>query len=97
MKLRPGQAGEYKRRHDALWPELKEELNRAGIRDFTIFLDEDDRTLFAFHLLTDDRPDTGQPGGVVQRRWWKHMEPLMECNEDSSPKIWPLKEVFFME
>ena len=97
MRLYPGMAEEYKKRHDEIWPDLKEELRQAGLREFSIFLDDDGINLFAFHLLTPDRIDEGQPGGEVQRRWWKYMEPLMECNEDSSPRIWPLKEVFYMK
>ena len=97
MKLHPGNVEEYKKRHDEIWPELKEELHEAGLREFSIFLDEDNLTLFAFHLLTADRDNPDQPGGEVQRRWWKYMESLMECNPDSSPKIWPLKEVFYLK
>ena len=37
MKLHPGQIGEYKRRHDALWPELAELLRETGVRDYSIF------------------------------------------------------------
>jgi len=47
MKLRPGAAAEYKRRHDELWPELAAELKAAGISDYSIFLDEETPTLFA--------------------------------------------------
>ena len=47
MKLRPGCKAEYKKRHDAIWPELKDLLKKAGIRDYTIYLDEETNTLFA--------------------------------------------------
>ena len=30
-------------------------------------------------------------------KWWRYMEPLMECNEDSSPKIEPIPQVFHMD
>lgn len=32
-----GQLEEYKRRHDAIWPELAEVLRDAGIRNYTIW------------------------------------------------------------
>ncbi|MEO6039555.1 MAG: L-rhamnose mutarotase, partial [Saprospiraceae bacterium] len=38
MKLQPGKAAEYRRRHDALWPELADLLRETGIRDYSIFL-----------------------------------------------------------
>ncbi len=47
MKLKPGFEAEYKKRHDAIWPELSRELKRAGISDYSIFLDQRTLTLFA--------------------------------------------------
>lgn len=32
----PGKLDEYVRRHNAIWPELKEVLHQAGIRNYTI-------------------------------------------------------------
>jgi len=40
MKLKVGYEVEYKKRHDEIWPELKEKLSRAGIYDYSIFLDK---------------------------------------------------------
>ena len=40
MKLNPGQAAEYKKRHDGIWPELKKELRDAGVYDYNIFLEK---------------------------------------------------------
>jgi len=33
MKLKPGYASEYKKRHDEIWPELKKLLEDSGISD----------------------------------------------------------------
>jgi L-rhamnose mutarotase len=41
MKLKPGVAAEYKKRHDEIWPELAAELRAAGVSDYSIFLDEE--------------------------------------------------------
>jgi arylsulfatase len=40
LKLKPGMGEEYKKRHDAIWPELSKAIRDAGISDFSIFLDE---------------------------------------------------------
>jgi len=63
MQLKPGQAAEYERRHDAIWPELVELLKQAGISDYSIFLDETTGTLFA--VLRQRRSPDGHvaPGG----------------------------------
>jgi len=41
MKLKAGYEKEYKKRHDEIWPELKEKLSRAGIYNYSIFLDKE--------------------------------------------------------
>ena len=40
MQLKPGYEAEYKKRHDEIWPELAEELGKAGVSDYSIFLDD---------------------------------------------------------
>ena len=40
MKLKQGCVEEYKKRHDEIWPELKQLLKDAGIGDYSIFFDE---------------------------------------------------------
>lgn len=47
MQLYPGYEEEYKKRHDAIWPELKAILKSAGIHHYAIYLDEDNHVLFA--------------------------------------------------
>ena len=47
MFLKPGFKEEYKRRHAAVWPEMKQLLHDGGVFDYSIYLDEDTNTLFA--------------------------------------------------
>ena len=46
MTLNPGMAEEYRKRHDAIWPELVELLKQAGVEDYSIHLDPDTNALF---------------------------------------------------
>ncbi len=39
MNLNPGQAAEYEKRHDEIFPELAQALKDAGVSDYTIWLD----------------------------------------------------------
>ena len=48
MFLHAGQAEEYRRRHDEIWPELKALLKQSGIGNYSIHLDADTNTLFAY-------------------------------------------------
>jgi L-rhamnose mutarotase len=77
MKLKPGNIAEYKRRHDAIWPELAAELRSAGISDYSIFLDEKTLTLFAVQKLADQNTAADLPRSAIVRKWWEYMAPLM--------------------
>jgi L-rhamnose mutarotase len=94
MKLKPGCAAEYKRRHDELWPELAEVLRSAGISDYSIFLDEQTLTLFAVQTLAADHTANSLPQHPIVRKWWDYMAPLMEVHPGNAPVCGELKEMF---
>ena len=97
MQLKPGFETEYRSRHDALWPELAQALRDAGIRDYSIFLDEETRTLFAVQKRTDDSTTEQLSELPIVKKWWASMAPLMEVNADHSPVTKPLREVFHLD
>lgn len=94
MRLKPGTKEEYKRRHQALWPELEQLLIAQGIREYYIYLDEETNSLFAFQRLKGpvNSQDLGQH--AIVKKWWDFMADLMETNPDQSPVSHPLEEVF---
>jgi L-rhamnose mutarotase len=97
MKLKPGFAAEYKRRHDAIWPELSALLKKSGVADYSIFLDEETNTLFAVQKQLGDSSSQDLGDTEIVRRWWSYMADIMETNPDKSPVSIPLAEVFYME
>ncbi|MEP7375128.1 MAG: L-rhamnose mutarotase [Chitinophagaceae bacterium] len=96
MKLFPGYEEEYKKRHDELWNEMKTLLHEAGVRDFSIFLDEETNVLFAYLLVEDAAKLKELPKDPVQKKWWAWMKDIMESHPDNSPVQTPLKEVFYL-
>jgi L-rhamnose mutarotase len=96
MKLRPGCAAEYKRRHDALWPELARALRDAGVSDYSIFLDEQTLTLFAVQKLSDGNTAAQLASNPIVRKWWDSMASLMEVHPDNEPVCGALREVFHL-
>ena len=96
MHLKPGCKAEYKKRHDALWPELKALLNKEGISNYFIFLDEETNTLFATQELSGQSSQSLGQNSVV-KRWWDYMADIMEVNPDNSPITTTLEQVFYME
>ncbi len=97
MKLKPGFKEEYKKRHDAIWPELKILLLESGVRDYSIFLDEETNTLFAVQKLAGDSSSQDLGANPIVQKWWKFMADIMETNPDNSPVTIPLEMVFHMD
>lgn len=96
MMLKPGMAQEYRRRHDAIWPELADLLRAAGIRDYSIHLDPETDALFAVLWRRDDHGMDDLPGHPVMRRWWAHMADLMQTHADGQPVAVPLIPMFHL-
>ena len=96
MQLHRGQEEEYKRRHDKLWPELRQLLAETGIRDYSIFLDEETLSLFAILKIEDPKNLDDLPEHPVMQKWWSYMGDIMETHQDHAPVSQPLKEVFYL-
>ncbi len=97
MKLKPGCLEEYKRRHDEIWPELVKAHSDCGIRDYSIFLDEETLTLFAIRHLTDHNTADRMGELEIVKRWWAYNRDLMEVHPDNAPVSKPLSEIFHMD
>ena len=97
MKLKPGYEQEYKRRHDALWPELKVLLKDAGVHDYSIFLDTETNILFGVQKVTGDQGSQDLGSTAIVQKWWAYMADIMETNPDNSPVTISLKEVFYLD
>ena len=96
MQLHRGQAEEYKRRHDAIWPELKKLLTESGIVDYSIFLDEETNSLLGVLKIEDPGQLDRLPENPVMQRWWSYKKDIMDTHPDHSPVSKPLREVFYL-
>ena len=96
MFLKPGMEAEYRRRHDALWPELAALLKDAGISNYSIHLDRDTNILFAYLERASDHRMDDLPKHPVMQRWWQYMKDIMRTNADGSPVAEPLTELFHL-
>jgi len=97
MRLKPGCKAEYKKRHDEIWPELSQTLTDAGISDYSIYLDEETDTLFAFQKLTPNHTAHDLPKNPIVRKWWDYMADIMDYNSDNTPVAIHLEEMFHMD
>jgi L-rhamnose mutarotase len=98
--LRPGMEEEYRRRHDAIWPEMTQLLESAGVTDYSIFSAGTrftEGSLLVGALKAD--PDWQAASEIlqasdVQRRWGEAMSDLIEWQLDADGKFFQLAEVF---
>ena len=97
MVMNPGQAEEYRRRHDEIWPEMVATLRAAGVSDYTIWLDPETNHLFATLMRKDDHGMDALPRSEIVRRWWNHMADIMAHHDDNEPVAVALDRVFYME
>lgn len=97
MKLDPGQREAYIKRHNEIWPELKNLLKDSGVSEYSIFLDEETGTLFAFQKVSGDGGSQDMADNPIVQKWWGYMADIMETNLNNSPVSVPLEEVFYME
>lgn len=86
LKIRPGYEEEYKRRHDEIWPDMTEALNRSGIRNYHIF--KHGLTLFGY-FETDDFAATAAflADNAVNNRWSEYMAPIMDVDIDPATRF----------
>ena len=96
MNLFPGQAAEYKKRHDEVYPELKKALKDAGVSDYSIWLDAESYHLFGILTLADDNTLDQVPELEITKKWWAFMRDIMAADADNVPVQIPLKRVFHL-
>ena len=53
MKLYPGMEKEYEKRHNQLWPEMRDMIHEYGGSNYSIFLDKDTDILYGYIELED--------------------------------------------
>lgn len=93
----PGKLEEYKRRHDNIWPEMKEVLAAAGIRNYTIWNVGEE--LFGYYECGSVAEAARiQAESPVVDRWDEYMKDVMKMDMDPVTGAQPLMEqVFFFD
>lgn len=97
MQLNPGMAAEYRKRHDVIFPELVDLLHAAGVKDYSIHLDEETNTLFGVLWRRVDHTMADLPKTEVMQRWWSHMADIMATNAQNEPISVDLTPMFWMK
>lgn len=97
MKLFEGMVAEYEKRHNALWPEMKEMIHEYGGKNYSIFLDTETNTLFGYIEIESEERWAASADTEICRKWWHFMADIMETNPDESPVSVDLHPVFHLD
>lgn len=90
---------EYKRRHENVWPEMLEALNRTGWHNYTLFMGNDGR-LFGYFETPEDFQTAleGMSREPVNDRWQAEMARFFEgTGEHADQMMEQLVEVFHLD
>lgn len=96
MSVNPGAETEYERRHRPIWDDLSRVLKEHGAANYSIFLNENDNTLFAYVEIESEDRWAQVSETEACKRWWAFMADIMPHNADNSPKSMGLREVFHL-
>lgn len=93
----PGMLEEYIRRHDNIWPEMKQVLKDAGIRNYTIW--NVGSSLFGYYECDDIQYAARvQAESPVVDKWNVYMKDVMVLEMDPETGAQPLmQQVFFFD
>ena len=85
MNVYPEYIDEYIKRHNELWPEMKDVLMAHGCKSYSIYVDRKTNILFAYLEIEDEARWAEVADTEINRKWWDFMADIMETNPDNSP------------
>lgn len=89
-KIVPGMQEEYKKRHDNIWPEMKEVLAKARIVNYSIWMQGEE--LFGYYECekgVDYAAKVQAESGVV-KKWDEYMKDILIMEKDPVTGAQPL-------
>ena len=89
-KIVPGMQEEYKKRHDNIWPEMKEVLANAGIVNYSIWMQGEE--LFCYYECEKgvEYAAKVQAESDVVKKWDEYMKDILIMEKDPVTGAQPL-------
>jgi len=97
LQVRPDRLGEYKERHQNVWPEMREALSATGWHNYSLFLRDDGLLVGYLETPSFEKALEGMAGLEINERWQKEMKPFfvqLEGRPDQA--MMRLPEVFHL-
>ena len=96
LRVRPDRLDEYRARHEAVWPEMRDALRDTGWRNYSLFLRDDG--LLVGYLETEDfeAAVAAMEATEVNARWQAEMAEFFELPSGERPDtgLVRLEEIF---
>jgi len=99
LKVKEDMLEEYKKRHEAVWPEMLDALRRTGWHNYSLFLREDG-LLFGYFEAEESFQASldGMDKEEINAKWQDTMAPFFEGTGDHADKMMvELEEVFHLD
>lgn len=100
LKVKQDKLEEYKKHHEAVWPEMLEALSRNGWKNYSLFL-RDDGLMFGYFETPESFKAAldGMAKEEINAKWQKFMSPYFEALDGSRPdeNMMQLEEVFHLD
>ena len=95
--VKSGMLHEDIKRHNEIWPEMKEVLKKAKIRNYTIW--NVGNELFGYYECDSiEEASSIQAKSIIVKKWNEYMKDVMEMGIDPVTKAQPLMtQVFYLE
>ena len=100
LKVKEDKIDEYKKHHEAVWPEMMDALSRTGWRNYSLFMREDG-LLFGYFEADESFQASldGMSKEAINAKWQDFMAPYFEgiggAHADES--MVELEEVFHLD
>lgn len=98
LQVKPDRLEEYKERHRAVWPEMRDALSRAGWRNYSLFLREDGLLIGYLETPDFDRALGAMAALDVNARWQREMADFFagEPGKLADQQMRVIPEIFYL-
>ncbi len=99
LHVRPDGVEEYVRRHEAVWPEMRDALTAAGWHNYSLFMGPEGTVTGYVECEDFEQARRAMGRTDVNARWQREMAPFFQGLEGKRPDegMAPLPEIFHLD
>ena len=99
LRVRPDRVEEYVRRHETVWPEMRDALAAAGWHNYSLFMSPSGTVTGYVECDDFEQARRAMEETGVNARWQREMAPFFEDLGGRRPdeEMAPLREIFHLD